>query len=305
MGALMIFHWQRNISEHNMSSSRPAVSIGMPVFNGEKYIRDALDSLLAQTFKNFELIISDNASTDRTEQICREYTARDARIRYVRQPENIGACGNFHFVLNEAVGEYFMWAACDDYWKPDFITHALTAMNDESIGFAFPTTIVKSIRLGVFKKVPKTLFKGFEDADRSRRILGFANLHQYSYKCNLVYSLFRTRILKDTSAIQDISDEFILSMLVLGETRGVILDEYDFYKRYPYRWPGVRKRYPVRTEKRIRFEKWRDETTDKAKAFFPELSATLDLIRSNHEPSNYHSGYEIVKNLLTPDSTME
>src|ERR1035437_6848500 len=92
----------------------PKVSIGMRVYNGGKYIRRALASLLAQTFTDFELIISDNASTDGTEAICREYAAGDPRIRYVRQGENLGAMANFRFVLNEAGGEYFMWAAHDD-----------------------------------------------------------------------------------------------------------------------------------------------------------------------------------------------
>lgn len=84
----------------------PRVSIGMPVYNGDPFIRGALDSLLAQTFTDFELIISDNASTDRTEAICREYAARDIRIRYVRQTENRGAKANFEFVLDKAVGLY-------------------------------------------------------------------------------------------------------------------------------------------------------------------------------------------------------
>jgi glycosyltransferase involved in cell wall biosynthesis len=93
----------------------------MPVYNGEKFIREALDSLLAQTFTDFELIISDNASTDHTEAIYREYAARDPRVRYVRQGENRGAIANFQFVLDEAVGEYFMWAAADDVWDVRWI----------------------------------------------------------------------------------------------------------------------------------------------------------------------------------------
>jgi len=96
----------------------PRVSIGMPVYNGEKFICKALDSLLSQTFSDFELIISDNASTDNTEALCLEYAACDSRIRYVRQEENQGPLANFQYVLDEAVGEYFMWAACDDYWEP-------------------------------------------------------------------------------------------------------------------------------------------------------------------------------------------
>jgi glycosyltransferase involved in cell wall biosynthesis len=101
--------------------STPKVSIGMPVYNGEPFIREALDSLLAQTFTDFELIISDNASTDGTEAICREYTKKDRRVRYMRQPENMGAVVNFQFVLDEAEGEYFMWAAADDIWEPSWV----------------------------------------------------------------------------------------------------------------------------------------------------------------------------------------
>ena len=97
------------------------VSIGMPVYNGAQYIREALDSLLTQTFTDFELIISDNASTDATQSICEEYARRDLRIRYVRQSENKGALANFQFVLEQAQGEFFMWAAADDLWEKNWI----------------------------------------------------------------------------------------------------------------------------------------------------------------------------------------
>jgi len=100
----------------------PKVSIGMPVYNGGECIRKALDSLLTQTFTDFELIISDNASTDETEAICREYMKKDSRIRYVRQVENRGAGANFQFVLDEAQCEYFMWAAHDDIRSPNFLS---------------------------------------------------------------------------------------------------------------------------------------------------------------------------------------
>jgi glycosyltransferase involved in cell wall biosynthesis len=93
----------------------------MPVFNGEKHIQETLDSLLAQTFTDFELIISDNASLDRTEAICRKYAETDSRIRYIRQPENRGAAANFLYVLYESKGEYFMWAAADDVRSNDFL----------------------------------------------------------------------------------------------------------------------------------------------------------------------------------------
>ena len=80
-------------------TKQPRVSIGIPVYNGENYLAEALDSLLRQSFGDFELLISDNASTDRTQEICRAYAARDARIRYVRQDRNIGAGPNHNRVL--------------------------------------------------------------------------------------------------------------------------------------------------------------------------------------------------------------
>ena len=97
------------------------VSIGMPVFNGEAFLADALNDLTAQTFADFELLISDNCSTDTTEAICREFASRDVRIRYVKQSSNIGAIPNFQFVLDQAVGQYFMWAAADDKWSANWV----------------------------------------------------------------------------------------------------------------------------------------------------------------------------------------
>ena len=131
----------------------PQVSIGMPVFNGEKFICEALDSLLAQTFTDFELIISDNASTDGTEAICGEYAAKDSRIRYVRQAENLGPAANFKYVLDVAVGEYFMWAAADDLWAPNFIDkcrHML--INDKYAGMAMMAYVCTSRLSGLFNR---------------------------------------------------------------------------------------------------------------------------------------------------------
>ena len=97
-----------------MPDKVPRVSIGLPVYNGENYMAAAIDSLLAQTFTDFELIISDNASTDATEQICRDYAHRDGRIRYYREEVNRGAAWNFTHTFELARGEYFKWHAHDD-----------------------------------------------------------------------------------------------------------------------------------------------------------------------------------------------
>src|SRR3954466_4130607 len=101
-----------------MSTDIPRVSIGLPVFNGEKYLPEALDSLVSQDFEDLEIILSDNGSTDSTQNICREFAAKDPRIRYHRNQTNIGASKNYNRVLELARGEYFKWASHDDICHP-------------------------------------------------------------------------------------------------------------------------------------------------------------------------------------------
>ena len=109
--------------------ANPVVSIGLPVFNGENYLACAIESILAQSFTDFELIISDNASTDDgTSDICRTYAARDARVRHVRNPRNIGAAANFNSALAQAAGRYCKWMAHDDVLAPDFLATSLTTL---------------------------------------------------------------------------------------------------------------------------------------------------------------------------------
>ena len=108
------------------------LSIGIPVFNGEKFIRKCLDSLLCQTFTNFEIIISDNASTDLTYKICEEYKKKDNRIILFQQKSNKGDVGNFNFVLQHAKNQYFMWAAVDDIWHPEFIEKNIVFLEKNS-----------------------------------------------------------------------------------------------------------------------------------------------------------------------------
>jgi glycosyltransferase involved in cell wall biosynthesis len=104
------------------------VSVGVPVYNGGKFLARALDSLLAQTHRHLEIIISDNASTDDTADICSRYAQKDNRIVYHRQPANLGASANFETVLRLAQGEFFMWAAHDDWWAPPFVEQNLRVL---------------------------------------------------------------------------------------------------------------------------------------------------------------------------------
>ena len=114
------------------SSPPPSVSIGLPVYNGARFLPQALESLLGQSFSDIELIVSDNASSDSTQDICTEYAMRDARIRYVRQDVNIGAMRNWNFVAKEARGKYFKWSSASDYCAPDMLARCFAAMEAES-----------------------------------------------------------------------------------------------------------------------------------------------------------------------------
>jgi glycosyltransferase involved in cell wall biosynthesis len=117
------------------------VSIGVPVLNGERYLDACLDSLLAQTYRDVEILISDNASTDRTPEICHQYCQRDERVRYYRQPRNRGVAANYRFLVERATGEFFKWAAYDDVCAPQFVERCVAALDrSPSDVLAFPRT---------------------------------------------------------------------------------------------------------------------------------------------------------------------
>jgi glycosyltransferase involved in cell wall biosynthesis len=110
-------------------STQPRLTVGLPVYNGASYVAESLDALLGQSFEDFELIISDNASTDATGDICRQYEKQDSRVRYHRQPRNIGLAPNHNFVVGEARGELFKWAAGDDLYGRDLLRLCVEAMD--------------------------------------------------------------------------------------------------------------------------------------------------------------------------------
>ncbi len=122
------------------------VTIGLPVFNGEKYIEQAIRSVLSQTFTDFELKISDNASSDKTEKICRQYAAIDSRITYLRQEKNLGALHNFQSVLENVDSDYFMWLADDDKIMPNFLNQAVATLDeDDGCGLVFCDYLIRNL----------------------------------------------------------------------------------------------------------------------------------------------------------------
>lgn len=121
-------------------STTPEVVIGMPVYNDAAFLREALDSVLAQTFTDFRIVVSDDASTDGSDEICREYAARDPRITFVRQPRNLGISRNMEFLRDHAVAPWFAWVGDDDVWDPAFLERLLASVRGRpSAAVAFCT----------------------------------------------------------------------------------------------------------------------------------------------------------------------
>ncbi|MEM6265275.1 MAG: glycosyltransferase family 2 protein [Bacteroidota bacterium] len=114
----------------NKTSTLPTISIGIPTYNGANRIEQAIKSVQAQSYDQLEIVISDNASTDDTEAVCRKMAAEDPRIKYYRQQENIGQNPNFAYVLQVATGDYFMWIADDDELVPGILENYLNFLKN-------------------------------------------------------------------------------------------------------------------------------------------------------------------------------
>lgn len=191
------------------------VSIGVPVFNGERYLRDALDSILAQTYSNFEVIISDNASTDRTQEICRDYEFQDSRIHYYRNEKNLGAARNFNRVFQLSSGEYFKWAAHDDLIAPDFLMECVKALNrDPSVVLCYPRVKI----IDESGKILANFHANTDHMDSPRPQDRFGDLVIDDILCFEVFGLIRAKALEKTSLIAG----FIASDRVLRAELGLL-----------------------------------------------------------------------------------
>ena len=177
------------------------VSIGLPVFNGEKYLAHLIDSVLSQTFSDFELIISDNASTDRTQEMCLDYAIRDRRIIYSRNPENVGAAENANIVFRKARGRYFRWAGHDDVFAPDLLARCVTVL-DAMPDIILCHTIVTTIDQHGKATGHIESSKGLAEHPHSR----FHELILLNYHCDQIYGLIRSEVLQRTNLFQNYTD---------------------------------------------------------------------------------------------------
>jgi len=191
----------------------PRISIGLGVYNGGKFLQQTLDSILAQTFADFELIISDNASTDGTEETCREYAERDTRIRYSRNRTNIGLFNNFNRVFQLSSGQYFRWSSADDLFDRRSLEECLKVLDGHpEVVLCYPKTVLIDGDGRTIRGYDDNLnLRMPEAAARMRSVLqnvGLVNVH---------YGLIRADALRRTSLMADYpgSDTVLIAELAL------------------------------------------------------------------------------------------
>lgn len=213
-----------------------SVQIGMPVYNGQKFIDEALTSLLAQSFQDWQLTIADNASTDNTEDICRNYAKLDPRINYVRHGSNIGAPKNFKFVLDQAVAPYFMWAAADDVWGSGFIESCVTRLEAKpDYGMAFTgLDVIDSFGQIVRHCTDIPAFSGLPNFATIARYVWSPEFHG---KANLIYSVFRTDLCKAAHNrfpfTLDWGGDMCFNLAAMSMAGVDVISDVHFFKRDP------------------------------------------------------------------------
>ncbi|HEY9826102.1 MAG TPA: glycosyltransferase family 2 protein [Stenomitos sp.] len=266
---------------------KPRVSIGLPVYNGENYLAEALTSILNQTFLDFEVVISDNASTDRTAEICREFAAKDNRIRYYRNSENLGAGPNQNRVFELSKGEYFKWWAHDDLCDPEFLFKCVDVLDRDSsvvLCFSKVTVIGPSGEFienfdGYNRLAPAQ--RHFMSHLSSRQVVKrFAEL-TVPHMCYPIFGLIRSEALTKTPLLgfYSAADNVLLVRLSLIG-RFYELPEYLFYAR-----SHAKQSMQVCTDHNIYAEWWSPKNKDQL--VLPELKIFLeyiDAVRTSNLP---------------------
>ncbi|MFO0701290.1 MAG: glycosyltransferase [Nitrospira sp.] len=195
-----------------MSSSSPKVSIGLPVYNGERYLAETIDSILAQTYTDFELIISDNCSTDGSREICRQYVERDSRVRFFPSDVNKGWAGNYCRVFELARGPYFRWAPSDDVFAPESVgacVEVLDAHPDAVL--CYPKTILIDGTGSVIEPYEDNL-----DLRSDSPVVRFRMASDQIGLVNVIYGLMRTEQVRQTGLIRQYPGADIIFLIELS-----------------------------------------------------------------------------------------
>jgi glycosyltransferase involved in cell wall biosynthesis len=215
-----------------VGSAHPQVSIAMPVFNGARFLPYAIDSILAQTFRDFELVISDNASSDATQDLCEAYAAADSRVRYYRKERNRGAAWNYNNATALSRGEYIKHAAHDDVLAPTYLERCVQALDrDSDVVLAYPRTIhidENGNRLARYK-----ITLDLRSSKPHERFKEFHNNCNEDSGCDPVFGLMRASALNQTPVIGTyIGADMILLAEMALRGKMVEVPEELFYLRW-------------------------------------------------------------------------
>jgi glycosyltransferase involved in cell wall biosynthesis len=237
-----------------MNQNTPRVSVGLAVYNGETFVAQTIESILSQTFQDFELIISDNASTDRTEEICRAYAARDPRIRYYRGGVNRGAAWNHNRVFELAGGEYFKWNSADDLCAPEFLARCVAALDREPAAVMAVSEVVEIDELGrQLQSIPELTLLPVVPLGAPAQVR-FKQILRLDHLCISIYSLIRSDALRRTNLIGGYpdSDRDLLAHLALFGNCAVVPEVLLFNRDHADRFS--------RGCKGMIYEHWRERT---------------------------------------------
>jgi len=213
-----------------VSRRHPKVSIGLPVYNGERFLSVAIESLLGQTFRDFELIICDNASTDGTEALCHHFMRIDPRIRYYRNSKNLGATANFNRTFELADGEYFKWAADDDLCAPDFLKRCVRILEKDTSLVLCHSEVKFIDENGEFLKTYD--YSMLPNIGSPEPHLRFADLIRTKHWCFDIFGLIRTNALRQTPLIASYAASDRTCLVALGLLgRFYRIPEYLFFSR--------------------------------------------------------------------------
>jgi glycosyltransferase involved in cell wall biosynthesis len=206
----------------------PVITVGIPAYNSEIYLAETLRSVLGQTFDQIEVVISDNASTDRTAEICREFAARDSRVRYIRQQKNLGVPGNYNFVLSQARGRYFKWCSSNDICKPRFLEACVRVLEERpDVVLAYPRTRLFDGKRNTCEDYTDNLDLQMDDAIE-RYIACSVRLDMN----NVLNALIRTEHLRRTTLHWDYaSSDLMISRELTLYGKFVEVPEWLFYRR--------------------------------------------------------------------------
>jgi glycosyltransferase involved in cell wall biosynthesis len=192
--------------------------VGIPTYQRADKLRRAAESVLDQTHHNLELVISDNASDDRTEEVCRELCARDRRVRYLRSPINRGPTANFNTLFAELRGDYAMMLSDDDWMDPDYIQVCLAELQRRD-GLVLACGVARYTRGGMVVREGVKMY--LEQCSAAARVLAYVRAVDEN---GLFYGLMARATLRRAAPLRNaLGNDWLLAAAVIAQGKATTL----------------------------------------------------------------------------------